>query len=226
MNLKRVLFITFLFSIIRTFAIDGFYLGGKAGFLLKVDVESAFDEKNVVDETKSMDNSIETGLGQYGNTNPHEFPRVLEAMTGTYGDLSVIWGYKFPKLFYLGFGFMLSNFVMPSLVFDFKFSFREEHKIRPFVALSLYGGFLDGFPIGVTALGGMDIFFTEDFFLLVEGKLGAEIFVRHYYDDGNNANPIWHFDTVSAYGLIGINVGVGYIFKNKFTDENGKLIKR
>jgi hypothetical protein len=78
--------------------------------------------------------------------------------------------------------------------------------------------------MGITGGGGMDIFFDEHFFLLIESKIGAEIFVARYYDDGNNANPIWHFDTTSAYGVFGIYIGLGYQFKSKFTDENGKWI--
>ena len=210
--------------IVNSYGIDGFFLGVKGGFLLKVDIASALSSKRIIDPAKDKTNGIPTGIGHIGTTDPHGFPRVLEALTAPYGELQLNWGYKFPKIFTLGFGFLLSNFIMPSLVFDFKFSFREDKRIRPYAALSIYGGLFDGFPIGLTAIGGIDIFLNEHFFFLVEAKLGAEIFVSLYYDDGNNANAIWHFDSTYAYGVFGIYVGLGYQFKNKMTDKNGKWI--
>lgn len=221
--MKKILFfllVFFFFFSLRLSAIDGFFLGGKGGFLLKVDIASAFAGKRII----GRDESIFTGLGEYGATVPHGFPRVLEPKVGPYGDLIFFWGYKFPKLFSLGFGFLLSNFVMPSLMFDFKFSFLEEKTVRPYTFLGIYGGLFDGFPIGITGGGGIDIYLNDHFYFLIESKLGAEIFVSRYYDDGINSNPIWHWDSVYAYGLFAIYLGVGYQFKNKFTDENGKWI--
>jgi hypothetical protein len=135
-KLQLLIFCFVFFFSISAYAIDGFFIGYKSGFLVKVDVASAFQSKRVIDADKKMENSIPTGIGYYGNTNPHGFPRVLEAMAAPYADLVLVWGYKFPKLFTLGFGFLLSNFVMPSLTFDFKFSFREKEKIRPYAFLS------------------------------------------------------------------------------------------
>ncbi len=223
MKIITLFLLIFIFFIpIESNAIDGFFLGGKGGFLLKVDIASAFAGKRII----GSDESIYTGIGEYGATVPHGFPRVLESKVGPYGEMIFNWGYKFPKVFTLGFGFLLSNFVMPSLMFDFKFSFIEDKLIRPYMYLGIYSGLFDGFPIGITAGGGMDIFLTNNFFLLVEGKLGTEIFVSRYYDDGINSNPIWHWDSVYAYGLFGIYLGCGVIIKNRFTDENGKLIKK
>jgi hypothetical protein len=207
---------------IRSNAIDGFFLGSKVGFMLKIDVASAYQSKRVIGE----DERIRTGIGEYGNTNPHGFPRVLETKTAPYGDIIINWGYKFPKVFTLGFGFMLSNLVMPSLMFDFKFSFREQKTVRPYLFQGIYSGLLDGFPIGITAGGGIDIYLNQHFYFLVEAKAGIEIFVSAYYDDGINSNPIWHWDSTYVYGLTAIYIGVGYQFKNKFTDKNGKWIKK
>lgn len=225
--LKRFLLIGLFFIIITLpiHSIDGFYLGFRAGFVDKIDVGSGLVPRYDPDETdQSLSSSIPTGIGYYGATSPHHFPRIIEPMTGLYGELSVFWGYRFPRLFSLGFSFMLSNMVMPFLTFEFKFSFRQDKKIQPFTALYLHGGVLDGFPIGVAALGGIDIFVNKAFYFLIELKLGAEIFVRNYYDDGNNSNPIWHFDTTYAYGVMGLSLGFGYVFKNRWTDENGKWI--
>lgn len=221
---KHLFFLLFFFSLfpLSINAIDGFYLGGKGGFLLKIDVASAFAGKRII----GKDESIYTGIGEYGATVPHGFPRVLESKVGPYGELVFFWGYKFPKLFSLGFGMLLSNLVMPSLMFDFKFSFLEDKKLRPYTVIGIYSGLFDGFPIGITIGGGIDIYLNDHFYFLVESKLGSEIFVSRYYDDGINSNPIWHWDSVYAYGLFGIYIGFGYQFKNKFTDENGKWIKR
>lgn len=223
--MKKVLlflFILILANYVKLNAIDGFYFGGKSGILLKIDIASAFANKRIIGRSES----IYTGIGEYGVANPHGFPRVLEARVGPYGEMILDWGYKFPKLFTLGFGLLLSNFVMPSLMFNFKFSFLEDQMIRPYTFVGLYSGLFDGFPIGITAGGGIDIYLNKNFFLLVESKLGAEIFVSRYYDDGINSNPIWHWESLYAYGLFAIYIGCGYQFKNPYTDENGKLIKK
>jgi hypothetical protein len=219
---KSIMFsVLFLFSFSLTAtAVDGFFIDTKGGFLLKVDVASAFAGKRLIGKSES----IYTGIGQYGATVPHGYPRVLESNVAPYGDLIFDWGYKFPKIFSLGFGLMLSNFVMPSLMFNYKFSFLEDKMVRPYTFVGFYGGLFDGFPIGLTAGGGIDIYLTKMFYFLVETKLGTEIFVSRYYDDGINSNPIWHWDSVYAYGLFSIYIGFGFQFKNPFTDENGKFI--
>lgn len=221
-----ITFFLFFALVPNVYALDGFFLGTKGGFLLKIDIASAFASKRVIDSTKSEVNAIPTGIGYIGMTDPHGFPRVFEALVAPYGELQFNWGYKFPKIFSLGFGVLLSNIIMPSLMFDFKFSFRDGKKVRPYTALSIYSGLLDGFPIGITAVGGIDIFINKHFYFLIEAKLGAEIFVHLYYDDGNNANAIWHFDSTYAYGVFGIYVGLGYQFKNRWTDSEGKWVGR
>lgn len=221
-----IIFALYLLFQIKISSMDGLFLGFKTGLLLKIDVASAFISKRVIDQNKSMENSIPTGIGEYGMTDPHGFPRVLESKVAPYGDLIINWGYKFPKIFALGFGFLLSNLVMPSLMFDFKFSFREDKKLKPFVFLDIYSGLLDGFPIGITVGGGVDIYINNNFYFLIESKLGTEIFVSRYYDDGINSNPIWHWDTTYAYAVYALYIGFGYQFKNPFTDERGNLIKK
>lgn len=226
--MKKNFFYIFIILILSTNANlkakDGFFLGSKIGVLLKIDIASAFVSKRVIDSDKKDENSIPTGIGEYGNTDPHGFPRVLESKVAPYGDMIFNFGYKFPKLFTLGFGIYLSNFIMPYLLFDFKFSFREKLRVRPYIIQSIYGGLFDGFPIGITLGGGIDIYLDEHFYFLIESKLGAEIFVSRYYDDGINSNPIWHWESTYAYGVFGIYIGIGYQFKNPFTDENGKWI--
>lgn len=218
MNKKSlVLFLFFLFICFNSYSIDGVFIGYKMGVLIKVDVASAYVSKR----NQDMDN-IRTGIGYYGVADSHGFPRVLEAKAAPYAELFFNWGYKFPKVFSLGFSILLSNFVMPSLVFDFKFTLYEKTKLKPYVFLSVYGGILDGFPIGIMAGGGIDIYFDDHFYFLIESKIGTEIFVSRYYDDGINSNPIWHWDSTYAYMGFAIYLGFGYQFKNRFTDENGK----
>ena len=223
--MKKMLILLFLIIGVLTFklnAIDGFFFGSKVGIMLKVDTASAFTGKDPI----GINQSINTGIGQYGATAPHQFPRVINAPVEPDGDLIVNWGYKFPKLFSLGFGIQVEDFVMPSLMFDFKFSFLEDKMLRPYTLIGLTGGLFDGFPIGITGGGGFDVYLTKNFYLLFETRLGAEIIVQRYYDDGNNSHPIWHFESTTAYGLFGIYIGVGFQLKNKFTDENGKLIRK
>ena len=74
--MKKLLFFMLFFIFLAQFqinAIDGFFIGYKGGFLLKVDVASAF-------VPKERDMNIPTGIGEYGATTPHGFPRVLEAI--------------------------------------------------------------------------------------------------------------------------------------------------
>ncbi len=217
MKSLRMLIIILLFTtnLVLCYADQGFYIGYKGGGLVKADIAGAFTPKNIVDPQKKYDSSIFTGIGEYGMTNPHNFPRVLEAQAAVFAEMIFFWGYKFPRIFSLGSSIILSNFVMPSLSFDFKFSFNEQKMIRPYIFLDIYGGILDGFPIGVAAGGGIDIYIDKNLFFLVESKVGAEIFVRRYYDDGNNANAIWHFESTYAYGIFAIYLGVGYRFNLK-----------
>jgi len=223
--MKKILFTIIsllILSLPNLQAIDGFFLGYKGGFLIKVDIASAFAGKRIIGRNES----IYTGMGEYGATMPHGFPRILEGKAAPYVENIFFWGYKFPKVFSLGFGILLSNFVMPSLMFDFKFTLTEKYKVKPYLFADIYGGLLDGFPIGITGGGGIDIYFTDHLYMLLESKAGVEIFVARYYDDGINSNPIWHWDSVYAYGLFTIYIGVGYQFKNRNTDENGKWIKK
>jgi hypothetical protein len=225
--MKRIMIISILlavFSIGELCAIDGFFLGAKTGLMLKIDIAGGLKSKRKIDPEMKTENSIPTGIGQYGDADSHGFTRVIESPVAPYGDMIFNWGYKFPKVFTLGFGILLSNIIMPSLMFDFKFTISEKHIVKPYVFLSIYSGLLDGFPIGLTTGAGIDIYLTKNFYFLVESKLGAELFVSRYYDDGNNTHPIWHWDSFYAYGIWGIYIGVGYQFKNPYTDENGKWI--
>jgi len=225
--MKKILFIIpILFSLsnYNIFAVDGFFIGGKTELLLKIDIAGSLKSKRVIDPQMNIANSINTGIGQYGNADSHGFPRVIEAQAAPYFNQIFNWGYKFPKVFTLGFGFMLSNFLMPSLMFDFKFTVSDTHIVKPYTILSIYSGLFDGFPIGITTGGGIDIYLTKSFYLLIESRFGAELFIAKYYDDGINSHPIWHWETFYAYGVATVDIGFGLIIKNKYTDENGKWI--
>ncbi len=203
-----------LFIVLATFQVlyakEGFFIGYKTGFSMKIDVVSGFDSKLAKNA-----NSIPVGIGEYGVADPHKFPRIIEPKTGIYGDMTIFWGYRFPKVFSAGFGFWMSNLMMPYLTFIHKFSFNEEKRIQPFAFIELYGGFMDGFPIGITGGGGVDVFINDHVFFLIENKIGSEIFISRYYDDGNNSNPIWHWDSLYAYGVYSLYIGIGYRFDNK-----------
>lgn len=208
-----VLLVFFVCNLV-SYAKQGFFLGYKNGFAMKIDVPSALEGK----KQGKIDLDIPAGINQFGNANPHNASRLLEPITAGYAEMFLIWGYRFPKFFSLGFSILLQNFIMPYITFDFKFSFFEEKKTQPYVFLSYVANGLmtDFFPMDFILGGGFDFFITDNLYILVESKAGFEWLVVRYYDDGVNTNPIWEVDKNSyIYGVFGITIGISYQFLKK-----------
>jgi hypothetical protein len=165
---------------------------------------------------------METGIDKYGAPSPHRFPRVFNPKTQGAIDIQFCWGYRFEDPANpntnatLEFSLSLVNFVMPSLEILVKYNFiiPDNPTISPYIGGVLYGGFIDGFPIGLSFLGGTDIYPTyyrdqkTNFYLLAEARLGAVIFSRKYFDTGSNSDGIWKKIGVLAEG--GFYFGTGY----------------
>jgi hypothetical protein len=175
----------------------------------------------------NKDNEMETGLDLSGAPSPHNFPRTFNPKTQGAIDIQFCWGYKFedsrdPNInATLEFSINLTNFVMPSLEILVKHNFiiNDNPTISPYIGGVLYGGFMDGFPIGLSFLGGTDIFPTyyldqkTNNYLLAEGRLGAVIFSRTYFDTGSNSDGIWKKIGILAEG--GFYFGTGYRWDKK-----------
>ena len=108
---------------------------------------------------------------------------------------------------------------MPSLEILVKYNFYiDDYPFEPYIGGVLYGGFLDGFPIGLNLIGGCDVFpmFYEDrddnkkFYLSGELKVGAVLYAPIYYDTGLNTEGIWKKLSLLAEG--GFYLGYGYIW--------------
>ncbi len=179
----------------------------------------------------NRDNEKMTGLDQSGAPSPHNFPRVFEAKTKSNFDIQLAWGVKFTNIknmdnvdigyITLGFSLNLTNLVMPSLEIQLKYNFiLYGYPVEPYAGAVLYGGFIDGFPIGLSAIGGADVFplFYEkrkdnkNFYLTGEFRLGSVLYSKIYYDTGLNNEGIWKKLGILMEG--GFYFGYGYIFDN------------
>lgn len=172
-------------------------------------------------------NEIPSALQDSGAPSPHKFPRVFNPYTKGAIDIQFCWGYKFqdtvnPDLnVTLEFSLNLTNFVMPSLGILLKHNFiiSDNPTFSPYIGGMIYGGFIDGFPIGLSFLGGSDIFPTylkdgkTNFYLLAEGRIGVVIYSKLYFDTGSNADGIWKKIGVLAEG--GFYFGTGYRWDKK-----------
>ncbi len=166
----------------------------------------------------NRDNEIPNGLMSSGSPSPHRFPRVFNAESKPYFDITFNWGVKFDNNITLDFGVNLSNFVMPSLEIGLKYNFIiPGYPVEPFIGGVLYGGFMDGFPIGLSAVGGVDVFpcyfenlHSDNFFITAELRLGAVLFVPVYFDTGRDDETIYKELGILAEG--GFYLGSGYIF--------------
>lgn len=164
------------------------------------------------------DNLTPSDFLQPGAPSPHNFPRVFNARTKANFDLSFSWGVRFDNNVTLGFAFMLTNFVMPSLEIMVKYNFPFQNlPIEPYVGGVLYGGFIDGFPIGLNALGGVDYYplFSDAHrkghnSISGEARVGAVIYTNRYYDTGRDDEGIWKEFQILAEG--GLYLMTGYIF--------------
>lgn len=195
--------------------------------------------ENIVELTKirnilmyyNKDNEMLTGLDQHGTPMPHNFPRVFEAKTKANFDIHFAWGVKFDNFYtaedvklgrmFLGFSVNLTNFTMPSLEIMVKYNFYlPDYPVEPYIGGLIYGGFMDGFPIGFSALGGADIFpfhyedrvDNRNFFLSGELRVGTVLFAPIYFDTGENTEGIWKKLTLLGEG--GFYAGWGYVWDN------------
>jgi hypothetical protein len=167
----------------------------------------------------NKDNEMLTGLDESGTPMPHNFSRVFETKSKANFDISFDWGVKFENNVTLGFALKLTNFTMPSLEFLVKYNFNlKNYPFEPYVGAVLYGGFIDGFPIGLNAIGGLDIFpltyenvsYNKNLYLSSELRLGAVLFCPVYFDSGLNNEGIWKKLKILAEG--GFYIGIGNIF--------------
>lgn len=178
----------------------------------------------------NKDNEMYTGIDTEGTPMPHKFPRVFEAKSKGYFDIHFVWGYRFNDIIVdnvnygavtLGFSINLTNIVMPSLEIMVKYNFNLGSKypfFEPFVGGLIYGGFIDGFPIGISALGGCDVFPKAmendfNFYLSAEMRLGGVLYSKIYFDTGKNNEGIWKkFDFLLESGFY---FGAGYRWDKK-----------
>lgn len=206
------------------------YVKDKFKYILNIDLKDPEKLRGIF-MNLNKDNEMLTGLDEHGAPMPHNFARVFEAKSKSNFDVHFVWGIKFDfirntdkvEIGYITFGFSinLTNFVMPSLELMLKYNFIiYGYPFEPYVGAILYGGFIDGFPIGLSAIGGCDFFpmYYEDridnknFYLTAELRIGAVLYSRIYFDSGLNNEGIWK--RLDVLGEGGFFFGYGYIFKN------------
>ncbi len=164
----------------------------------------------------NTDNEIYTGVDISGMPMPHGFPRVFEPKTRANFDLSIGWGNVYDNNITLRFSINLTNLVMPSLEVAVKYNFEtDSDTFSPFVGGSLYGGLIDGFPIGIGAIGGIDFFPLDEnsnnrqLFYSLESRIGGVLFASTYFDKGRRRGGIWKDTSWLLEG--GLYFATGYI---------------
>lgn len=164
----------------------------------------------------NTDNEIPTGVDISGMPMPHGFPRVFEPKTRANFDLSIGWGNVYDNNVTLRFSINLTNLVMPSLEVAVKYNFETDNDtFSPFVGGSLYGGLIDGFPIGIGAIGGIDFFPLDEnsndrqLFYSLEARIGGVLFASTYFDKGRRRGGIWKDTSWLLEG--GLYFATGYI---------------
>ncbi|HOV14170.1 MAG TPA: hypothetical protein PK771_07795 [Spirochaetota bacterium] len=176
----------------------------------------------------NKDNEMPVELDIYGSPSPHKFPRISEAKSKALFDIHFVWGGKWVdptdpnKNVSLMFGINLTNFVMPSLEVSVKYNFHiPSYPFSPYIGGALYGGFWDGFPIGISLMGGSDVYPTflldnkTNFYILGETRIGVILLTGIYFDTGYNNEGIYKKFKVLAEG--GFYAGVGYRFDEVIT---------
>ncbi len=145
---------------------------------------------------------------------PHRFVRVFNPKTKANFDLHISWGVKFENNLSLGFAVMFTNFVMPSLELMLKYNFIVNDQIEPFVGGVIYGGFMDGFPVGINVIGGVDLFAfgtniesIQNYYNSIEARLGAVLYSSVYFDTGDNSEGIWKKFAILLDGALYFNTG-------------------
>ncbi|OHD10817.1 MAG: hypothetical protein A2086_15120 [Spirochaetes bacterium GWD1_27_9] len=170
----------------------------------------------------NRENEMQTGFNNPGSPMPHKFPRVFDASSKGYFDIHFVLGYRFedpndPNInFTFGAGLNLTNIIMPSLELSFKHNFHlSGYAFEPYIGGVIYGGWMDGFPIGFSFMGGADLFPMDkdgnrNFYVLGEARLGIVLYSQIYFDTGKNTEGIWKKLSILAEG--GIYLGAGYRF--------------
>jgi hypothetical protein len=96
----------------------------------------------------------------------------------------------------------------------------KDNPFEPYLGFAIYGGYIDGFPIGINFLGGLTTYpiaityndeVNKKFFVNGEVRVGPVIYVPVYFDTGLNTETIYKKISVLMEG--GLFVGTGYIFK-------------
>jgi hypothetical protein len=159
-------------------------------------------------------NEMHTGVDQSGMPMPHGFPRVFEAKSRSHLDLHFSWGVRFDNDLTLGFSLNFTNIVMPSFEIMVKYNFEvPDVEFEPYIGGAVYGGLIDGFPIGFNLLGGMDFYpkgkveMADNLFLSGEMRLGTVLYSKVYFDKGINRGGIWKEYSWLAEGGFYFNVG-------------------
>lgn len=176
----------------------------------------------------NKDNEMPVELDIYGSPSPHKFPRLSDAKSKALFDLHFVWGGKWEdpsdpkKNITMMFDLNLTNFIMPSLEISLKYNFHiDNYPFSPYIGGVIYGGFWDGFPIGISLMGGSDIYPTylidnkTNFYILGETRLGIVLLTGIYFDTGYNYEGIYKKFKVLAEG--GFYAGVGYRFGEVIT---------
>ncbi|HPO50353.1 MAG TPA: hypothetical protein PLO89_08535, partial [Spirochaetota bacterium] len=171
----------------------------------------------------NKENEMYVELDGYGSPSPHKFPRLSEAKSKALFDIHFVWGGKWEdpsdpnKNVSLAFSLNLTNFIMLSLEISVKYNFIVgEYPFSPYLGASLYGGFWDGFPIGLSVIGGSDIYpayttdKTKNFYVLGEARIGGVFLSGIYFDTGYDYEGIWKKFKFLLEG--GFYAGVGYRF--------------
>lgn len=172
-------------------------------------------------------NEIYNGLEVDGSPMPHSFPRVHNAKSKAHFDIHLAWGVRiedksFPGSITIGFALNITNFTMFSLeLITFKYGFDLiNNPLEPYIGFGIYGGYLDGFPIGINLFGGVMAYpisiayndpVNRKMYILGEVRMGPVIYVPVYFDTGLNTETIYKKISVLMEG--GIYTGFGYIFK-------------
>lgn len=188
----------------------------------KLEGEKYLLDESLVNEVRAIllkynkDNEIPSGLLDHGMPMPHRFTRVFNPATKVNIDISFVWGYRFENNVALDFAVNLTNFIMPSLEVGVSYHFElpDEYGFEPYLGGVLYGGFLDGFPIGLSLVTGLDFFpmyETEDdkqFFIGPEFRIGTVWLTEVYFDTGLDSEGIWK--EFNFLGEAGFYFNAGY----------------
>ncbi|MBN2546368.1 MAG: hypothetical protein JXB50_11265 [Spirochaetes bacterium] len=190
------------------------------------DIENAFILRSILLKYNEK-NEIYNGLETDGSPMPHKFPRVHNAKSKAHFDIHIAWGVNIkndaiPGYLNVGFSLNITNFTMFSLeIINIKYNFElSDHPFEPYLGFTIYGGYLDGFPIGFNFFGGVQVYplsihldsidKNRTLFATGELRLGPVIYIPLYYDTGLNTETIYKKIGILMDG--GFYTSIGYIF--------------